>query len=680
MKMTKSNDKVLLAIKNSSYGRLKYDRHWEQEGRTRDIADDINERLCSITTSPREITHDSPHNGHSNYPLNGSVSSFPGNLDPCNSSSYESQIDHAEENLSSKKASSSSLTSTSQDDLKVSCESSVTKFLQEFQEMKRSSPPASRIPLKKPLSLTSIAVEIADLTDCLNSDSGLVESNDIDEKLNQVQQKSQQVKALKEALDRRKQLQQQYKVKIDQCVRQTLEKLNDFTRDSQDYKNFINNCRGKVVSQTQSITNLTRIPEPSDDDVERMKNSIESLETFCSSLIESAKKLAEKIDQETAAQNAELARLKEIEKEEKEKNLKLQEDAIIAKANACKPHSATISSKNSASDVNIKSTETVASSSEALFFERLIDLKKFEESIAPFIADNSTKSYRSDLTLFLKININNISTGSNDVIKSKFRLLCDLFDGKNVKYRNSTINCTRHEMALKFCYHTAVNTFLAAAPKQLIDVPQSAFSISAVITLLWCHHKQFGDLFFASLVKKCPYIVGFYPKKLPDDSEAGYLELCGYSLTNGKVESEECFLNRMKSFVKLYSAIVQSHPEIKHPQSLEYGWMFIARTLNIEPIEGISPAILYAFLSVCTYRMTVVYKKQFIKILRFIETDYIKRIESCTKSIDKKPALEQLRLLMKDIGEKITSHQLNELKPQGIMPNNFWSSSYLNSR
>ena len=79
----------------------------------------------------------------------------------------------------------------------------------------------------------------------------------------------------------------------------------------------------------------------------------------------------------------------------------------------------------------------------------------------------------------------------------------------------------------------------------------------------------------------------------------------GYMVSSdGKVENQDLFLNRVRGTVLLYAAIIQT-PQLPtsqmprpHPQGLEYGWAWLARMLNIEPHPVVTAAALGDFLEV----------------------------------------------------------------------------------
>ncbi|RWS27358.1 nucleoporin GLE1-like protein [Leptotrombidium deliense] len=278
----------------------------------------------------------------------------------------------------------------------------------------------------------------------------------------------------------------------------------------------------------------------------------------------------------------------------------------------------------------------------------------FENRLQPFIKDVSWKNYRTTLQLFIRTNVNAISSHSMDHLRSRIKNLTFLFSGKENEFQGKQISCNKHSEAANFCMYWAAKTFISVSTKQAI--PKSVFPIA---------------------VQKCPYVVPCYPQREADDTEANYLIACGYDYSaDGKsLETEESFLNRMRALVRLYGAIVQTNKQGLHPHGINCGWLFIARILNLEPRPAITAATIHAFLSTAAYRLCATYRKQFFKLLQFIMNDFIPRIEKCSSKDIKKQAVSQLKTLIEEFNRNILT--LSTLKkPEGlekleVIPNNF---------
>ncbi len=71
------------------------------------------------------------------------------------------------------------------------------------------------------------------------------------------------------------------------------------------------------------------------------------------------------------------------------------------------------------------------------------------------------------------------------------------------------------------------------------------------------------------------------------------------------VETDDMFLHRMRGIVRLYAAIISTpqlpFEQVQHPHSLEYGWAWLSRILNMEPHPTLTAAALGDFLEVHMY-------------------------------------------------------------------------------
>lgn len=206
-----------------------------------------------------------------------------------------------------------------------------------------------------------------------------------------------------------------------------------------------------------------------------------------------------------------------------------------------------------------------------------------------------------------------------------------------------------------------------------------ALTMAPIIVLLWSQFPNFGKIFLAQLQEKCPYIVPYYPKK--EDDEMTHLIACGYNVNkDGTIESEDSFLNRMRSIIKIYAAVIQSNVPNNHPHDINHGWKWIARVLNMEPRPGITPAILEAFLSITAHKFYRIYRFQFIKLVDLIASEYMNKIEKVSQKEVKKQSSVKLSLFINKIIKSMQRNNLKELIPDGLIPDYFWQSSYTHSR
>lgn len=206
--------------------------------------------------------------------------------------------------------------------------------------------------------------------------------------------------------------------------------------------------------------------------------------------------------------------------------------------------------------------------------------------------------------------------------------------------------------------------------------------MAPIIVLLWSRFPTFGQIFLAQMQEKCPYLVPYYPERDSNESEDSYLIACGYCIgKDGTQEPEETFLNRMRAIVKLYAAVIQSNIESGHPHGLKFGWNWISRLLNLEPRPAVTAAVLESFLSITCHQFYRFYGKQFIKIIDFIQNDYLKRIESVSQKDTKRQSLVKLQMFVDDLKKKISrGYNYKKLIPEGVIPDYFFNPSFSYSR
>lgn len=221
--------------------------------------------------------------------------------------------------------------------------------------------------------------------------------------------------------------------------------------------------------------------------------------------------------------------------------------------------------------------------------------------------------------------------------------------------------------------------FQGNAIKQIMSVPKAAYSMSAVIAILWSRFPDFGRLMLGTLMEKCPYIVPYYPKKGSDMDEKTYLLACGYSTSGDgqSLESEEMWLNKMKALIRLYGGIIQCNLGPGHPYGIGMGWSYMARILNLEPRPSITAAVLHAFLSTTAHKLSSTYRDQFVKMLKFIESDFMKRIAAVTT--ENKQSQAQLKMLLEEYSKKLRRSPVIP-SPEGLLPDYFWQPQFLSGR
>lgn len=163
----------------------------------------------------------------------------------------------------------------------------------------------------------------------------------------------------------------------------------------------------------------------------------------------------------------------------------------------------------------------------------------------------------------------------------------------------------------------------------------TAFAVAAVIVGVAATAEQvekMRDVIFAAFFNHCMYTMPRYTRRKRSETIDDYRSRIGYK--DG--EEAESYLERMCGCVNLFGAVVQceqvytgssSAREVRNPFSLDYGWSWLARVVNIEQ-HSITPAIVYAFLETAGYPMAKRYRRQFAKLMAIIQKTVVLKAHS----------------------------------------------------
>ncbi|XP_077212382.1 nucleoporin GLE1-like protein isoform X2 [Tasmannia lanceolata] len=134
------------------------------------------------------------------------------------------------------------------------------------------------------------------------------------------------------------------------------------------------------------------------------------------------------------------------------------------------------------------------------------------------------------------------------------------------------------------------------------------------------------DIVLAEFHKACIYTV---PKHINYSesafkSEEAYYKAVGYQEGGGKIEPTDSYLERVRSYMTLYAAIVQTEiPGIRNLHGLKEAWAWLARFLNALPANLYTAVALLSFLKISGYTLLQKYKSQFRKILNVISGEFL---------------------------------------------------------
>jgi len=247
----------------------------------------------------------------------------------------------------------------------------------------------------------------------------------------------------------------------------------------------------------------------------------------------------------------------------------------------------------------------------------------------PFVNDPTTKIFRQNVIKVVNTLVNTISTTNVAHLTDKYNKLNALLSGKLVCVANTRVMIGENKEALAFCMQTLARKIVNYAEEVICVKTQAAYEIATIITKLWNAHQQFGKILFAEMKQKCPLLVPFYyPIAKHLNCEQIDHESFGYKFdSSGNVESDNKYLQRMTGIIRLYASLIVTSSKCDQPViGLSHAWIFVAGTLNQNPVADITASILVEFLKIVGFAMHQGYGNQFIKLLQYINTHFLKKI------------------------------------------------------
>ncbi|OVA20560.1 GLE1-like [Macleaya cordata] len=165
---------------------------------------------------------------------------------------------------------------------------------------------------------------------------------------------------------------------------------------------------------------------------------------------------------------------------------------------------------------------------------------------------------------------------------------------------------------------------------QSANFNSTAFACGHVIVLVTSRVPFAMDLLLAEFHRACIYTV---PKHVVYSKSAlskeAYYKMMGYREEDGKIESPESYLEGVRSYMKLYGALVQTEINgIQNLHGLKEGWAWLARFLKALPANIYTAVALQAFLQMAGFALFRKYKSQFMKILNVISQHFLDALEA----------------------------------------------------
>ncbi|XP_053684569.1 mRNA export factor Gle1 [Sabethes cyaneus] len=294
--------------------------------------------------------------------------------------------------------------------------------------------------------------------------------------------------------------------------------------------------------------------------------------------------------------------------------------------------------------------------------------EQHQAAVKVLLDDANMKSYRFNCQKVINTPVNAISAVSREHFVDKFQRLDALLAGHPVKIGDAVVSIDGHPLGRTYCTMLLAKKFVSQADTMISSNAPAAFPIAAIIVALWQRYPDFGRFFLAYLHKECPYLVPYFLPQLEGQSHEDYFKSIGYRYSSdGTLEQQDQYLKRMTGLVRLYSAVIVSNPRrgetAPHPHSLECGWRWLCSILNLQPLPDICATLITEFLAMAGGLLWAHYGKQFVKVLRVLQQQYLPALNKVDEG-GPKARLEGLIA-------KITAEGRID-RPEGMLSSDFW--------
>lgn len=303
--------------------------------------------------------------------------------------------------------------------------------------------------------------------------------------------------------------------------------------------------------------------------------------------------------------------------------------------------------------------------------EKRTKMNEVEKGLQTFINNPQMKKYRFDLQRAVNTPINAISAINGSHLHDKIQRLHTLLSGRPVEVSGKSVVATEAPEGLVFCQNLVAKMLVKKGEEQVTSKHDSAFAIGAVVVALWAEFPLVGQLFMGHLQTACPYVLPYYVPKQDGQPNTDYYKSLGYKiLEDSSVEEQSKFLRRMSGLMRLYCAcLVSPLPrgvKATHPQSIEHAWMWLSRTLNLDPHPDVTAAMIHDILSVTGHTMFAEYHIQFVKLVYIIHKDYLPKLKSVSVTNATVGRLENFL-------EQMLQSNCRIAPPEGFLSSSFWN-------
>ncbi|XP_013135638.1 PREDICTED: nucleoporin GLE1 [Papilio polytes] len=360
--------------------------------------------------------------------------------------------------------------------------------------------------------------------------------------------------------------------------------------------------------------------------------------------------------------------LNEIKLKEEVLKKKEIEEQRMKKENEIKKLKEKVEQTNTKIEPN-KTTPMFYSSKNYAYFVELRDfLNAYESNYKELLENANLKKFRFDCQKAVNTPVNALSSVSGAHIRDKFDKLYKLLRGERVQVLDTYVQATQHPQGLHYCTALLAKKIVRQGDLLVSSNPEAAYPLAAVAVALRAQFPEFGKLLEANFHRQCPYLVPMLlPQKEGQTDKEFYISRGYIYNEDGAVEKQDKFLKRMSGIFQLCCAIwIAKMPKFvntSNPHGLCQGWKWLSSFINLKPEPDICATLLHVFFSVCGSEFYKNYKKQFVKIIKLVSTDYLKILEN----IDEGGPKTRLEVYLQNV---LKTGQVPP--PSGLLPPNTW--------
>lgn len=206
--------------------------------------------------------------------------------------------------------------------------------------------------------------------------------------------------------------------------------------------------------------------------------------------------------------------------------------------------------KETTPDYSAEIYEIPATSERArIILQETQNLLKSVDSIGNSLNDEIKKK-RMEYKLSINKRVGQVSNSKNQV----------MLVIKDFIYMSNSVWKEQGSEMLNYVCFTMATKFIDQAEKQISLHPPSAFPYGQVVVDLIGLIPAFRTILMGLLIQKCPFIIPRYPPRQSGQSETDWKRDLGYKVTEGQVEGESTYIERMSGLIMFYAAIIQSSP------------------------------------------------------------------------------------------------------------------------